>query len=157
MKLIKILLIITISTLLIGCSNNKTYTSNGISITMMKGLFKKNHDIADVYYENDEMFVIALKETYEELKKYDINYDTSIEDYIKEVFINQGVTYELKKVNNLYYFTYQYEINNNTYYYVSTIHKSNDAFWVCNFACPLTLKDKYDNLFIEWGQSIKFN
>lgn len=156
MKFIKILLIMIISTLLIGCSNEKTYTYNGISVTMMKGLFRKNHETANIYYENDEVFFIGLKESFEDLEKYDINYETPIEEYVQEVFINQGQNYELKKENNLYYFTYEYEINNHNYYYLSTIHKSNDAFWICNFACPLTLKDKYADLFIKWGQSIKF-
>ena len=64
--------------------------------------------------------------------------------------------YDLIHEDNLYYYTYDYEINNNEYYYVSTIHKSDNAFWICNFACKKSDKDKYHDLFIKWAKTIKF-
>lgn len=156
-KSLKILLIFLLLILTIGCSDEKTYSNKGISITMAKGLFKKSHDTATIYYENDEIFVIGLKESFEDLLEIDVNELTTIEEYVEEVFINSGQQYDLQKINDLYYFTYEYKINEHTYYYVSTIHKSYDAFWICNFACLNANKDKYHELFLKWGQSITFN
>ena len=156
-KIFKFFLIIFLIILMLGCSSEKTYSSNGISITMTKGLFKKKHETATIYYENDEIFVIGLKESFEDLLEIDINESSTIKEYVEEVFINSGNRYDLQKINDLYYFTYEYEINEHKYYYISTIHKSNDAFWICNFACSSTNKDKYHDLFLKWGQSITFN
>jgi len=155
-KFINLVLLIICILTLTGCSEEKTYSDNGIKITMTKGLFKKNHPNASIYYENDEIFVIGIKEKFNDLLELDINESSTIEQYAKEVFNNQGKQYDLKKENGLYYFTYEYEINENKYYYVSTIHKSHNAFWICNFACQYKNKDKYHNLFLEWGQSITF-
>ena len=154
--LIKLFLFTLIIITITGCSDLKTYKNNGIKITMMKGLFYKNHENATVYYENDEIFVIALKEKFEDLYELDINHETTIEKYVQEVFINSGQGYDLIHDENLYYYTYEYEINNNTYYYVSTIHKGKDGFWICNFACPKNLKDKHHDNFIKWGKTISF-
>ncbi len=151
-----IIIIIILIIILTGCSDNKTYKNNGISITMMKGLYYKNHETASIYYENDEIFIIGLEEKFEDLFELDINKETTIEEYATEVFVNSGQKYDLIIDDNLYYFTYEYEIDNHTYYYVSTLHKSNKGFWVCNFVCEKKNKDKYHNLFINWAKSIEF-
>ena len=155
-KFIKTILLLTFLISLTGCSNEKVYKNNGIKITMEKGLFYKHHETATIYYENNEIFVIGLKEKFEDLYKLDINNETSIEEYVEEIFLNREESFDLIKDENLYYYKYEYEINNNTFYYVSTIHKSDDGFWICNFACKKENKEKYHDLFIKWGKSIKF-
>jgi len=156
-RILKNILILIIIVLLTGCSDEKIYKRNGISITMMKGLFYKEHPNASIYYENNEIFFIGLKEKYEDLIKLDLNNETTIEEYVQEIFINREESFDLIKDENLYYYTYDYEIDNTVFYYISTIHKSNDGFWICNFACKKTDKDKYHDLFIKWAKSIKFN
>lgn len=156
-KFINKLLILIMTLLLAGCSNEKIYKQNGLEIKMAKGLFYKEHPTANVYYENEEIFFIALKENYSDLIELDINEETSIEDYVQEVFINREESFDLIKDENLYYYTYEYEVNNQTFYYVSTIHKSNIGFWICNFSCDKKNKEKYHNLFIKWAKTITFN
>lgn len=154
--LLKTFILATTIIVLTGCSTEKIYKYNGIKVTMAKGLFYRPHENADFYYENNNLFVIGIKETFEELLELDINHETTIEEYVNEVFLNSGQSYDLIKDENLYYYTYEYEINNHNYYYVSTIHKSYDSFWVLNFACRSDDKDKYHALFIKWGKSITF-
>lgn len=155
-KIIKIIFSLIIIILLTGCSEEKVYKNKGIQITMDKGLFYKNHDNATIYYENENIFIIGLKEKFEDLYELDINHETSIERYANEVFINREESFDLIKDENLYYYTYEYEGYENTYYYISTIHKSDDAFWICNFVCKKEDKEKYHDLFIKWGKSVKF-
>lgn len=154
--LFKMLLLPILIIILTGCSSEKTYKHNGIEIKMMRGLFYKNHTTATIYYENNDIFVIGLQEKFEDLYELDMNNETKIEDYIQEVFLNREESYDVIKDDNLYYYTYEYEINNKTFYYVSTIHKSYDSFWICNFACKKDEKDKYHDLFIKWAKSITF-
>lgn len=151
---IKLFVIVLFLVTLTACSNEKTYKNEGISITMTKGLFYKQHETADIYYENNEIFVIGLKEKFEDLYELDINNKTTIEEYVDEIFLNRQESFELIKDENLYYYTYEYEVNDNTYYYVSTIHKGKDGFWICNFACNKNDKEKYHDLFIKWGKTI---
>lgn len=155
-RCIKPIIILLLIILTLGCSDEKTYKAKGISITMMKGLFYKQHNSATIYYENDEIFVIGLEEKFKDLMPLDINNETTIEEYVEEIFINREESYDLLKEDNLYYYTYEYDINDKTYFYVSTIHKSNEGFWICNFSCEKNNKDKYFDLFIKWGKSIKF-
>lgn len=155
-KILILLIILTIS-FITGCSNEKEYNKNGISITMTKGLFYKHHPNATIYYENDEIFFIGLEEKFEDLMELDLNNETTIKEYAQEIFINREESFDLIKDENLYYYTYEYEINNTTFYYVSTIHKSNKGFWICNFACDKKDKEKYHDLFIKWAKTIKFD
>lgn len=152
----KIIFIIIALFLLTGCNDLKKYKNNGLIITMEKGLFYKNHETATVYYENENFFVIALHEKFEDLYQFDINNETTISEYANAVFLNQEKSFDLIKDDNLYYYTYEHEIYDNTYYYVSTIHKSDDGFWICNFACPLKNKEAYHDKFISWAKSITF-
>ena len=155
-NIINYFLLILLIILLGGCNSEKTYKNKGISITMIKGLFYKEHETATIYYENKDIFVIGIEEKFETLLELDINSETSIENYVNEIFINRAENFDLIRDDDLYYYTYEYEINDNTYYYVSTIHKSDKGFWVCNFVCNKKDKEKYHNLFIKWGKTVSF-
>lgn len=156
MKKFKLLILIPLLLITISCSDVKTYKNDGIEITMPKGFKTKVHDTANIYYENDEVFVIGIKESYDILLELDINPSSSVEDYANKVLENTELSSTIEYDDNLLYYTYEYEINNKTYYYVSTFHKNKEGFFVCNFGCELKNKEKYHHSFINWAKTISF-
>ena len=42
------------------------------------------------------------------------------------------------------------------YYYLTCVLKSEDAFWLVNFASETSNKNKYQPLFKKWAKTIKF-
>ena len=41
-------------------------------------------------------------------------------------------------------------------FYIATMHKSNDAFWLFNFACDSSNQEKFESTFKTWAKSVSF-
>lgn len=157
-KYFKLMSILVICSLIFGCSFNKTtdevYKANGISITMNKGFVKKDLASATVYYESNEAILTALKETFTDLETANLGKASSVNDYAKAVLTNNKNDSEIKTEDDLTYFTYEKEASGKDFYYLASVYKSNDSFWLLNFACETKNKDTYEPLFKLWAKSV---
>ena len=80
----------------------------------------------------------------------------SVEDYAKAVTTNNQKDSEIKTEDVLTYFTYTSNLNGKTYFYIATMYKSNDAFWLFNFACDSSNQEKFESTFKTWAKSVSF-
>lgn len=158
----KIIFVIFISLFIIcGCDlEHSTYKKDGISITMEKGMYKRDTSDNDLtlYVENNDFYFAAVLEKYSDLIYIDINEGTTIEKYIDQIFVQNGTIYDIKRLDNLYYFDYEDDIKekDNPYYYQTYIFKSDKGFWTCTFGTLLDNKDKFNNIFKDYAKTIKF-
>ena len=110
---------------------------------------------ATVYYEGQKTLFMGLKETFESLSLVGLSKNSTVEEYAEAVIKNNKADYEIQKDDDLVYFTYEKESNGKKYYYLSALVKGSDAFWLTNFACNESDKDKYKSKFIKWAKTIK--
>ncbi|MCX4253807.1 hypothetical protein [uncultured Clostridium sp.] len=157
MKKRTILLVASLLLLVCGCSLAKEeYSNDHFTITMEKGFTEKELASMTVYYESKKALMSGLKESFESLAAVDIDENTSIEDYGKAVIENNKANYELKEKDGVHYFTYEKEASGKKFFYLASVYKTDDAFWLFNFACDEKNKDTYEPLFLEWAKSVDF-
>lgn len=144
---------------LAGCDfevKDKTYTSSGLTVTMEDGMFEKDLASATVYYEGTSVIMSGLKETFDALSVVNLGKESTIADYIKVVEKNNGSTFDVKEEDGITYFTYEKEISGKSFFYLASVYKTDDAFWLVNFGCETKNKDKYEQKFIKWAKTVKF-
>lgn len=160
-KSIGVIFLMLCCVLLGGCFNNtvkqKEYSSNGFHVKMEDGMYEKDLATATAAFMNDKVVVTALKEEFSILEAIDINKDSKIEDYANAVIKNNKADYELKEKDGLSYFEYEQTVNGKDFYYLATLYKSDDAFWLVNFACEKSNKDSYQEAFMEWAKTVTFD
>lgn len=158
-KYIVIFLVIAIAT---GCNlfdkNEKTYSSKGITVTMKDDFYEKTNIAHTLYLESSDVIFLADKESFSMLEEYfDIDKDSTLDEYEEIIKTVNQFDDDFKKDENLVYTTYERSVENNDYFYLMSIYKSDDAFWLVNFACLKEDKDKYESNFIKWAKTVKFD
>ena len=135
----------------------KTFSSNGMSITLTDAFNETSLEGYTVCYESQYVGVIALKESFDIIEGLS---DYTIEEYGNLVIENNQFesAKKLQNKNGLTYFEYdfynpEYKI---TYTYFSVLYKSSDAFWMIQFTTPKENIDNYRDSFVEWAKSVKF-
>ena len=138
-------------------STPKTFTNDGMSITLSDE-FKEN-DVGGytAVYDSKKVAVFVLKEDFTFVEGFE-NY--TLEQYAKLVITSNNLgDPEVKTVDGLTVFEYEYKNteNNNTYKYFSYVYKADDAFWLVQFAVRDNAVDKYEAKIEEWAKSVKFS
>lgn len=135
----------------------KTFTAEGMSITLNENFSKDTVDMFTACYSSGEAAVFALKEPFTLMDGLE-NY--TLEQYGQLVLQTNGMTdFELQTVDGILYFEYEAdnEADKTTYYYFSTVHKATDAFWLVQFACDTKDAEELIPSFIQWAKSVSFS
>lgn len=160
-KRIGIIVLMMFTLILGGCFNSevkqKDYSSHGFNIKMDDGMTEKDLATATATYMSDKVVVTALKEEFTLLEAIDIDEKSSIEDYAEAVIKNNKADYELKEKDGINYFEYEKTVSGKDYYYYAVVYKSDDAFWLVNFACEKNNKSEYQEKFFEWAKTVTFD
>ena len=85
--------------------------------------------------------------------------DYSLEEYGDLVLKNNSLTVPLKNIDGLLGFEYEYE-NPDTkdiYKYFSFVYKTDDAFWMVQFAVLTDNVDEYGSKITEWAKTVSFD
>ncbi len=155
----KLVCLLLVGFLLTGCAllnNTKTYTSNGISVTMDSGFYEKELVSQTVYLESKDAIFTALKEDYASLAAVNITKDSTLKDYTDIVKTVNGMTESFTEKDGLIYATYEKNVSGKDFFYLVTAYKTDDAFWLVNFACNKKDKAKFEPKFIEWAKTVEF-
>ncbi len=135
----------------------RVFSSNGMNITLseeFKETTVKNYTVA---YDSKKVAVFALKEPFTLADGFENN---TLDQYADLVIQANGLNSAQKKIDNgLIWFEYDFDNpeNNNTYRYFTYVYKTNDAFWIVQFA---TLKSNSEKVFQEiavWAKSVTFS
>lgn len=72
-----------------GCSfmfaSPKTFTNQGLSITLTNKFYEKQHISVTSYYESNQMIVLVIKENFSQLSQLGVNKNSTIEQYLNLV------------------------------------------------------------------------
>lgn len=148
---------VALATFFAGCkAEPKTFTAAGMSITLTDEFYEKSLVSQTAYYESQNAIVTAVKEEFSlmsGLSGYSVSRYTDMvisgNNLIADKYERDGKEYM--------YFSYKKTVTGRDFYYFATTHKSDDAFWLIQFACLQTQKDKYTDIFFGWADSITFN
>ena len=134
----------------------KTFASNGMEITLTNEFREAEFEGFTVCYDSPNAAVFALKEPFslaEGLENY------TLEQYGKLVLANNGMEdfplYPMGS-NYCFEFTYTDPTTAETFYYVSVVYRSQDAFWLIQFAVPEENFDDYADTIQAWATSVTF-
>ena len=137
-------------------AESKVFTENGMSITLTDEFKQVQMENYTNSYDSAEVAVFALKEDFALVDGFE-NY--TLEQYGNLVLQNNNLSSsELKNVDGLTRF--EYESTNSdtkdTYKYFAFVYKSNDAFWLVQFATLTENADDYNAQIVEWAKTISF-
>lgn len=135
----------------------KQFTVDNMQITLTNEFTTESYQGYNGVFASKEVAVFVLKEDFSLLENFE---DYTLQQYGKLVIDNNGLTgsVELNEIEGICYFDYEYNNTeeNTTYYYMSTLFKSDDAFWIIQFAVPAEDAENYLPQLIEWAKTVTF-
>lgn len=150
---IKYLLLVLVLTffliILSGCSfsigfvKEKTFTDEGLSITLTNRFYEKDHIAFTSYYESDKMMVVVIKEDFSLLSSVNITKNSTVEEYLDLIIVVNNHNTSVKEEDDIFYFDYEKTENGKEFKYVVTAVKGNQAFYLVQFC---VIEDTYDEL-----------
>ena len=155
-KRISLMFVVCLS--LITCCScsllTKTYEFDKFSITMSRGFKEEAYEDAEVYLEKRDILFIA----YEDKLKYSYAPTASVHEYARLLILENHYSSQIhERENEEYeYFSYTENIDGDNIFYTTTVHKTEDAFWIITFMCFEEKKDEFLEKFLKWSDSIVF-
>ena len=137
-------------------ANPKDFSSNGMTITLTDEFVKTDVKNYIAAYDSKNVAVLVSKEEFTLADGFE---DQTLEQYGNLVLQSNNLSSsEIKNIEGLIGFEYESTNPNtgNTYKYLSFLYKSNDAFWMMQFA---TLKENVDDFrseIIKWAKTVSF-
>lgn len=135
----------------------KTFSSDGMSITLTEEFRKTNINYFTAAYESNDVAVFILREAF---TLFDGLGDYTLDQYADLMILSNGLSAAKRKTGEgLTYFTYTFTNPETkiTYQYFSYVYKSNDAFWLVQFATPDQNAQEYAKQITKWAKSVGFS
>ena len=143
--------------LLNGTPKEKTFSAEGMSITLTNQFKKFDAEGFTVGYDSRDAAVLALKEPFTLAPGLE-NY--TLEQYADLVIQANGLTPEQKKTaDGQPYLEYDWtnpELDEE-YHYTVYPYKSGDAFWTVQFATLKNDAEKYAQQIAQWAKTVEFD
>lgn len=134
----------------------KDFSSNGMTIKLTDEFVKTDVENYTVAYDSKNVAVFALKEAFALADGFQ---DYTLKQYGNLVLQNNNLS-SSKIEDKEGLIGFEYEFTNpdtkDTYKYFSFVYKSNDAFWLVQFATLTENVDEYSSKIIEWAKTISF-
>ena len=137
----------------------KTFSSNGMSVTLTEEFRESNAggDRFTVTYESQNVAVFALREPFSlapDAKDY------TLKKYANLVLeANDLSGARTKTLGDLFYLEYASENpqTKDTYRYFAFLYKTEDAFWMIQFATLDADAEQYFEQIVQWAESVEFS
>jgi hypothetical protein len=159
-NLIKIIVSVALAVLMLaftGCfaPQAKTFKKAGMSIVLTEEFYEKDHIAMTAYYESSTVLVVATKEEFSLLPGLG---DYSLTDYANVIIVgNQmGSNTVITEKDNYVAFQYSETVGGKNYSYWATCFKTDDAFWLIQFACETKNFESKMSTFEKYANSVTF-
>ena len=129
----------------------KVFSSNGMNITLSEAFKEATIENYTVAYDSKKVAVFALKEPFALEDGFE---DITLDQYADFVIQANGLSEIQKKTDNgLIWFDYDLDNPeaNGTYRYFTYVYKTNDAFWMVQFATLKSNAEKESQEIAEWA------
>lgn len=133
-------------------AKEKTFSVDGMNITLTKGFTKTDMEGYTACFDSSEIAVFALKESADST--------LSLLDYAASILeANKSKTPSniemLDGVPTIEY-TYKSDADNAEYKYLTFMYKAPDAFWAIQFACKTADYEENKPFFVKWAKTVSF-
>lgn len=134
----------------------KTFSSNGMAITLTDEFKETNIENYTVVYDSKNVAVFALKEAFTLVDGFEDYTPKQYADLVIQT--NNLESAETKTTEGLTHFEYSFTNpeTNDVYQYFSYVYKTNDAFWLIQFTTLNKNVDEYTQQITEWAKSVEF-
>ena len=134
----------------------KNFFGAGMYITLTEEFAKTNYDGLTVAFESEDVGVFALKEPFTLAEGFE---DNSLEEYANMIINANNLT--ASPVTNQdglvgYYYDFLDTETDLTYRYYTYVYKSEDAFWMVQFAILKEDVHEYAHQIRNWAKSAYF-
>ncbi len=133
----------------------KTFTDEGMRITLTDEFREAEAGNYTVCYESSRFAVFALKEEFSLLQGSE-QYTTA--QYADLVLQNNALSATTFDRDGLVGFEYDFTNpeTKDTFRYFSFVYKTEDAFWLVQFATPAATAETYRTSVTEWAKTVSF-
>ncbi len=153
-------ILLALSFLISGCNllaAEKDFQKGNMTITLTNEFVEQNYEgFTACYASVSGVAIFALEEEFSLLEGFE---DYSLREYAELVIEGNNLSATVKESDGLIGFEHNF-YNSQTeedWHYCSYVFKTNDAFWLFQFAA---LEEDIDDLrpsFVEWAKSIRFS
>ncbi len=136
---------------------DKTFSSNGMSISLRGDFRQTTYEGYTVVYENSTIAVFCLEEKFSLFAGTGTDTLDAYAQLLLKANQLEGKS-TVQHSDNLTWFDYNWtnESLGVEYYYFTTVHMADDAFWMVQFAVPEAMAEGKKDDFIRWAQSVSF-
>ncbi len=136
----------------------ETFTKSGMSITLTDDFFEDEYVGYTSCYRSQKIQVFVLKEFFGVLSSViDSSAANALRKYTELLIEVNKSDADIRTADGLTYFEYDYADGGNNYTYVCYTYKSNDAFWLIQFAFFTRNYDSLRSTVKEYAASVTFN
>ena len=149
-------LILTLSLASCGLMGDKTFTVDGLTITV-KGFFSEQNDLNEAYnliLISPDAGVMILKETFSSLEAVGLDTDMTVKKYAEIVMKGNGFTGSPVEEDGMTYFTYTETADGTEFTYMGFCYRGTDAYWLVQIYCT---SEDYESMkpdMMEWAKSV---
>lgn len=136
--------------------SEKTFSHDGMSMTLTDEFISTKQANFDFTYATEDVVVVGLKESfadYPQLESY------TQAQYGNAVIQNNGLQYSIvQQKDGMVFFEYDATSGGSKeeYHYVSYVFKTDEAFWMIQFATLKTDAAEYADQIKQWADTITF-
>lgn len=141
-------------------ASGKTFNADGMSITLTDNFSEEDAMGFTQCYSSNDAVVMIVKEKF---AAFDGLEEFTLDEYIDAVIANMDTDalegdFETKTEDDLVYIEYTYEdpADDTEYRYFSFFYKTDDAFWIVEFAIMEKSTSKLKDDVFEWASSVTF-
>lgn len=134
----------------------KTFSSDKMSITLTEEFEKNDMEGFTVAYGSKDVAVFAIKESFSLQEDAE---SLTLKEYANLVIEKNNRDATVKEKDGLTCFEFDYlnPETKETYRYFAYVYKSEDAFWLVQFAVLKENSDTYEEKIGEWAKSVEFS
>jgi len=138
-----------------GCSlfKEKTFTKEGMSITLTGQFVEKEYVTQTVCYVSSKMVVTALKEEFTMLAGLE---GWSLTEYASRTIASNKLSCGSYAAKGYVYFVFEKEVSGKDYTYYAACYKSTDAFWLIQFGCETKNYEDLLDTMIKYAETVTF-
>ena len=132
----------------------KVFTCDDMQITLTDEFAETEYFGFKTVYKSPATAVFVLKESFSD---YPILRNLTLEEYCQAVIEANKRTAAVETEDGLTYFEYEATIDGEECHYFSVVYRTEDAFWLVQFATKSQNLSKLRPTFIKWAQSVVFD
>lgn len=143
--------------LLCSCgASEKDFSKAGMTITLTNKFVEKDLVTQTAYYESTDAIVTVLREGFDIFQQNGLDYNITKKQYAEMCVFQNNLTAIVDESEKHAHFSYQKEINGQDFSYEAYCFRTDDAFWLIQFACHTKNLSKMTSVFEKYANSVKF-